>query len=321
MSTTPLPSFDRAALRDSAAAASTRGRASWSGLLRLSLVTVPIKAYPAAMTTSETHCHQLHADCGQRIRYVKQCPIHGPVEAGAIVNGYPYAKDQYVVIDDDQLDQLRAPADRALCLERFLDVADFDPALFAGRCLYLMPDGMGAHHPYAVLSAVLRDKQKVAMGRVVMSGCRRLVLIRPTSAILSMHVLHYPAQVRPAVQWEVEVRAPHITDAEKDLAGQLIDAHTQPVNWSEYRDDRAEQMAVLVQATLEKRPPITAPTEPTPILSLQEALQQSLAAALARPSSPSQVTKDGAKHRAVVAVKRPRRMRTEQAQPPSRRRA
>ena len=106
MSTTPIPPSDRAALP---AAASPRGRASWSGLLRLSLVTIPVKAYPATTTTTETHCHQLHADCGQRIRYLKNCPIHGPVEAGAIVSGYPYAPDQYVVIDDDQLDQLRAP--------------------------------------------------------------------------------------------------------------------------------------------------------------------------------------------------------------------
>jgi DNA end-binding protein Ku len=280
MSTTPTTSFDRAALP---AAGTVRGRASWSGLLRLSLVSVPVKAYPATATTAETHCHQLHADCGQRIRYVKQCPVHGPVETGAIVSGYPYAQGQYVVIDDDQLDQLRAPADRALCLERFLDVADFDPVLFAGRSLYLVPDGVVAHHPYAVLGAALREKRKLAVGRIVMSGYRRLVLIRPTGAVLGMHVLHYPAQVRPAATWEAQLRPTPVADSEKNLAGQLIDAHTQPVNWSEYRDDRTEQLAILVQAALDQRPPIAAPAEPVPILSLVEALQQSVAAALKQP--------------------------------------
>src|SRR6516162_7526502 len=97
-----------------AAAAPARGRASWSGLLRLSLVAVPVKAYPATSTIPEHRCHQLHVGCGQRIRYEKHCPQHGKVEAGAIVSGYPYAPDQYVVIDDDQLDQLRPAPDRAL---------------------------------------------------------------------------------------------------------------------------------------------------------------------------------------------------------------
>ena len=261
MSVLPSPSADRAALGDSAAAA-PRGRASWSGLLRLSLVSVPVKAYPATTTTSDTHCHQLHADCGQRIRYVKQCPIHGPVEAGAIVSGYPYAHDQYVVIDDDQLDQLRAPADRALCLEHFIDAADFDPALFSGRCLYLLPDGMAAQHPYAVLSAAFRERHCWAVGRVVLSGYRRLVLVRPAGLVLTMHVLHYPAQVRSVAPLESQLRPAPVSEAERDLAGKLIEAHSQSVDWSDYRDDRTEQFAALVQAAIEKRPLLPVPAAP-----------------------------------------------------------
>src|SRR6476646_771535 len=89
------------------AAPAPRGRPSWSGLLQLSLVTVPVKAYPAVSTSDARHFHQLHADCGQRIRYEKRCPIHGPVEAAAIAKGYPYAPDQYVVVEADELDKLR----------------------------------------------------------------------------------------------------------------------------------------------------------------------------------------------------------------------
>ena len=145
-----------------------------------------------------------------------------------------------------------------------------------------MPDGMVAHYPYAVLSAALRERRKWAVGRVVMSGQRRLVLVRPSASVLSMHVLHYPAQVRPAAAVEPE---PQISDAEKDLAGKLIDAQTQPVNWSEYRDDRAEQLAVLVQAAIDKRPPVPAPAEVLPMLPLLEALQKSVAALGNHPDS------------------------------------
>ena len=275
----PASTLDAAAPARPAAAV-PRGRASWSGLLRLSLVAVPVKAYPAVSSTPEYRCHQLHAGCGQRIRYEKHCPVHGQIDAGAIVSGYPYAPDRYVVIDDDQLDQLRPAPDRALCLERFLEAEQFDPALFSGRSLYLLPDGLAAQHPYLVLSQALHERRKWALGRVVLSGHRRLVLVRPAGTILALHVLHFPAQVRPSSSWQAELRAGPIHPAEKDLAAKLIDATAQPIVWSEYRDDRAEQMAALVQAALEKRPLTPPPAEPVPVLPLLEALQESVAAAL-----------------------------------------
>ena len=144
--------------------ATARGRASWSGLLQLSLVTIPVKAYPAASTSQQIHFNQLHAGCGQRIRYEKHCPVHGKVEAGAIVSGYAYAPDQYVVIDQAELEPLRPAKERALCLERFVDPHQLDPALFSGRTLYLMPDGLAAQHAYAVLTQVLGQRRKKRSG-------------------------------------------------------------------------------------------------------------------------------------------------------------
>jgi DNA end-binding protein Ku len=249
------------------------------------LVAVPIKAYPATTTSSETHCHQLHADCGQRIRYEKHCPHHGKVEAGAIVSGYPYAPNQYLVLDDDQLDQLRPAQDRALCLERFLDPDQFDPALFSGRTLYLLPDGLAAQHPYAVLRQALQERRQWAVGRVVLSGHRRLALVRPAAGVLTLHVLHYPAQVRSRTSWEAELRGGTISAAGQDLAAKLIDASTQPIDWSAYRDDSADQLAALVEATLQGRALTPVVEAKVPVLPLLEASQQSVAAALAGQTS------------------------------------
>ena len=99
-------------------AAPPSNRPTWSGLLQLSLVGIPVKAYPAVRTTEAGHFHLLHADCGQRIRYAKQCPIHGTVDSAAIVRGFAYAPDRHVVLDPAELDALRPPRDRALRLER-----------------------------------------------------------------------------------------------------------------------------------------------------------------------------------------------------------
>jgi non-homologous end joining protein Ku len=133
----------------------------------------------------------------------------------------------------------------------------------------------------------------VGRGRVVLSGHRRLALVRPVGTVLTLHVLYYPAQVRPCTPWEAELRAGPVSAAEKDLAGKLIDAGSQPVDWSAYRDDRAEQLAALVQAALEKRPPTPAPAEPVPLLPLLEALQKSVAAARGNQAPPPTAAGNG----------------------------
>ena len=265
--------------------ASGRGRASWSGLLQLSLVTIPVKAYPAASTSQQIHFNQLHAGCGQRIRYEKHCPVHGKVEAGAIVSGYAYAPEQYVVIDQAELEPLRPPQERALCLERFVDPQQLDPALFSGRTLYLMPDGLAAQHAYAVLTQVLGQRRKWAVGRVVLGGHRVLALVRPIGHLLALHVLHFPEQLRSADALPPLFRTDTASPEEQHLAGLLIDAACQPIPWSDYRDDSAEQLRTLIQAKLEGRTLAAPVAEEIPILQLVDALKRSVAQALHEPSS------------------------------------
>jgi len=256
--------------------ASSRGRASWSGLLQLSLVTIPVKAYPAACTSQQIHFHQLHAGCGQRIRYEKHCPLHGQVQAGAIVSGYAYAPDQYVILDPAELEALRPAKERALVLERFVAPEDVDPALFSGRTLYLMPDGLAAQHAYAVLAEGLGQRRKWALGRVVLAGHRVLALVRPCGPYLALHVLHFPEHLRAAHALPPLPPAAAATAEEQHLAGLLIDAASQPIAWSAYRDDSAAQLQTIIQAKLEGRTLTPPAAEETPFLQLVDALKRSL---------------------------------------------
>src|SRR5262245_13734816 len=98
-------------------------RPSWSGLLQLSLVGIPVKAYASVRSHEGSDFHMLHAGCGQRLRYLKHCPTHGPVPAEDIVRGYEYAKGKHLVLDAAELEALRPVRDRALRLERFIDPA------------------------------------------------------------------------------------------------------------------------------------------------------------------------------------------------------
>jgi DNA end-binding protein Ku len=254
-----------------------RGRPSWSGLLRISLVAVPVKAYAAVSSRrSPPPAHLLHAGCGQRIAYHKHCPRHGAVPAEAIVRGYEYAPDQYVVVEPHELDQLRPARDKALVVEQCVPVAQVDPVLFAGRSLYLLPDGPAAQHPYGVLADALREAGQGALGRVVLSSQRQLVLVRPAGRVLVLDVLHYPAQVRSAAAWEAELLACAAGAGERALAGKLIALCSGPVDWERYRDTSAEELAALLQAKIAQQPPAAPADEPV-LLNLLDALKQSLA--------------------------------------------
>jgi DNA end-binding protein Ku len=242
------------------------------------LVSVPVKAFAAVTSTSVSQFHLLHADCGKRISYAKQCPQHGAVEGDAIVKGYEFATDRYIVVEPQELEQLRPPRDKALVLEQFIPVADIPLSFFAGRSLYLIPDGPAAHHPYGVLVEAFHQADRAALGRVVLSNQRQLVLVRAASGLLALDVLHYPAQVRSTASWEADLPPCAATDVERELAAQLIALASTPVDWTLYRDNSAEELAALVEAKRARQAPPPVSEEPV-VLRLLDALKQSVAAA------------------------------------------
>lgn len=257
-------------------------RPTWSGLLRFHLVCVPLRAYPAVAPATATPLHLLHADCGQRIRLDKRCPIHGSLAADAIVRGFAAAPGHHVIVEPEELQRLRPARDRELLLEHCLPAHQVDPSLYAGHSLYLLPDGPAACHPYAVLAEAFRQTQRWAVGRVVLSTHRRLVLVRPTSRWLLLDLLHYPAQVRAAPQSAAAMPGDPAAAAELPLARQLLDAASGPLDWTQFRDRSAEEWAALVQAKLTQQP-VEAAASPAAGGPLLEALRQSVAATQAAP--------------------------------------
>ena len=258
-------------------AAPQRARASWTGILQLSLLAVPVKAYPAVSTTDSIRFNQLHASCKQRIRYEKHCPIHGKVEAAEIVKGYPYAPDQYVVIDDAELERLRPPKEKALLLEQFVEVDQVEPVMLSGRTLYLFPDGLAAQRPYLLLTEAMQRRACCAVGRIIMSGRRYGVAVRPLRRLLALHVLHDPALVRTTATLEADLRDGTPSPEELNLACTLIDSVSGPLDWSRLRDDTPEKLMQLIEAKLEGRQVPVAEEEPVEVLQLLDALKQSVA--------------------------------------------
>src|SRR5436309_4016380 len=159
-------------------------RSSWKGFLKLSLVSVPVKAYTAtASGGAEVHLNQLHAECHSRINYKKTCPIHGEVANDQIVSGFEHAKGQYVIVDTDELDKLRSEDDKAINIDSFVKAGTLDPVYCTGKTYYLVPDGPIGQKPYAVLHDGMVDLDRQAIARVVMHGREQVVLLRAMNGL------------------------------------------------------------------------------------------------------------------------------------------
>src|ERR1044072_784241 len=146
-------------------------RSSWKGFLKLSLVSIPVKAYTATTSSGrDIRLNQLHAECHSRINYKKTCPVHGEIPNDQIVSGYEFAKGQYVVIDTDELDKLRSPAEKAVTIQSFVERDDVPDRYLCGRTLYLVPDGLVGQKPYNLLHRVMTESGRVGFAQVVMGG-------------------------------------------------------------------------------------------------------------------------------------------------------
>src|SRR6185436_12501090 len=133
------PAHWNAAMRPAKGHAMAMSRSVWSGFIRFSLVAVPVKAFTAAASGGgDISLNQLHKGCNSRIQYKKTCPVHGEVKAEEIVSGYEFDKGQYVVIDPDEVDKLRTPADKAINVQAFVTPEQFDPRYFNGKHYYLL---------------------------------------------------------------------------------------------------------------------------------------------------------------------------------------
>jgi DNA end-binding protein Ku len=257
--------------------------ASWKGFLKLSLVSVPVKAYTATATSSEISLHQLHAKTHTRIQYKKFAPEVGEVSGEEIVKGYEYAKGQYVIIDEDELDKLRTESDKSIRIDGFLKPDDLSSVYYGGRTYYLTPDGPVGQKPYSLLLKSMQANGVSAIAEVVISQKEQVVLLRPVDGILAMTVLNRKDEVKPASAFKDEIAETQVSEAEMSLADTLIKASLiKDFDFSRYRDVYKEKLTKLIQMKIEGQEVVQVrePEEPK-IINLMEALKASVAEAQA----------------------------------------
>jgi len=252
-------------------------RAFWTGHLRLSLVNIPVKLYPATTSERTIAFHQIHEPSGKRVRYQKVAPGVGPVENEEITKGYEYEKGKYVLIDPKEIDELKLESKQTIELVRFVDEDAID-ARYYETPYYLLPDGEMADEGYVIVQKALKDTGKVGVGQFILRGHGNIVAIKPCGKGLLLEVLRHADEVRSADTLFKEIADVKIDKEALDLAKELIQRKTGKFEPEQFKDEYTEAVWELINAKLEHRAPAIVTGEPSTakIINIMDALKKSM---------------------------------------------
>lgn len=252
-------------------------RANWKGFLRLSLVTCPVALYPATSESEKVSFNQLNRKTGHRIKYAKVDADTGEEVANEdIVKGYKVDTDTFIEVTKEELENVALESTRTIEIDEFVDRSEIDPRYLI-RPYYLCPDGKVGHDAFAVIRETIREMNKVAIGRVVLTNREHIIALEPLDKGLMGTLLRYPYEVRAAEEYFDDIQDVKVTKDMLDLARHIVNqkaGHFEPDKF----EDQYE--TALVDLINQKRAgkPITAKARPRGenVVDLMDALRKSI---------------------------------------------
>jgi DNA end-binding protein Ku len=227
--------------------AQTRSIASLT--ISFGLVAIPVKLYSATVSTERISFNLLRKGDGSRVKQQYIAVADGKlVERVDMVKGYEFAKDQYVMFDNEEIKALEETNSAAIDIIQFVPLDSVDPVYFTGT-YFLAPDKGGAK-PYTLLATALRKAGQCGLGRWVSRGKEHIVILRPMEDGLAMHQLHFQAEVRQFKDLGVEPAK--VSDAELKLAEQLVDhLKTTRFDPNQFVDEYKQRVEAAIQEKIE----------------------------------------------------------------------
>jgi len=261
-------------------------RVLWKGAISFGLVTVPISLVSAAEPRETLAFNLLHRKDRSRIVEKRFCTKENvEVDWKDIVKGYQYAKNQYVVVTDEDFARVRVPATQTFDIRRFVPAADVEGLYFTSP-YYVTPQGKAAVKAYALLRDALRAAGKLAIGTIVLRQREHLAALEPVDEALVLTTMRYAHEIRRPSGLDLPASGKGWTDSEMKLARQLIATLSGAWDPAEYRDTYSEALRQSIEAKVEGKEP-TAPelAAPSRVTDLMEALKRSLAERPRRPAA------------------------------------
>jgi DNA end-binding protein Ku len=261
-------------------------RSIWNGVISFGMVSIPVKLYNAT-ESKDVSFHQLHQVCGSRLKQLRWCPnCDREVEWGEIDRGYEYAKEQHVVLTEEDMSKLPLPSKRSIDLSAFVRAEEIDPVYY-DKSYYLEPEDTGKK-PYALLMRALKDKELTAVATIAIRNKERLCALRPYDGTMILETLLYPDEIR--VQKGTDLPNVKISASELKMAFSLIDLMAHTFKPEEYKDRYREAVMEVIEAKLTGAEIVQAPAAPKgKVVDLMDALKASVAAAKDRKQTPAKV--------------------------------
>jgi DNA end-binding protein Ku len=273
-------------------------RANWKGFLRLSLVTCPVALYPATSESEKISFNQLNRQTGHRIKYLKVDADTGDeVPNEDIVKGYELEKGQFIEVSKEELEELALESTRTIEIDEFVDKADIDPRYLI-RPYYLRPDGKVGHDAFAMIRETIREMNKVAIGRVVLTNRKHIIALEAMDKGLVGTLLRYPYEVRSEQEYFDEIQDVKVTKDMLDLAKHIVNQKAGNFDPDKFED---HYESALVELINQKRAGKVIRPKERPkgenVVDLMEALRQSVG----REAAPAKAGKPTKKPRKAAA--------------------
>jgi DNA end-binding protein Ku len=253
-------------------------RAYWKGTLKLSLVSCPVVLYPAATSVEKTRFHMINKETGNRL---KQQMVD--VETGDVVEsdqkgrGYEVSKGKYVEVEPEELEAVQIESNHTIDIDSFVPRDEIDKR-YLDRPYYIAPDGKTAVEAFAVIRDAMKDKDRVALARIVLSNREHVVAIEPLGKGLLGTTLRYPYELRDEDQFFDDIKNPKITKDMIELASHILDSKAEHFDPSKFRDEYETALKALVKRKAAGKPVKVVEKEERSdnVINLMDALRQSL---------------------------------------------
>ena len=229
-------------------------RSMWRGAIQFGLVTIPVRLYLATESRGISF-NMLHESCLNRIQMKTYCPHHDEViSRGDTVKGYEYAKDQYVVITEDDLASVPLKTVRSIEIEKFVPALPQrdEPARYVKQAYYVEPEAIGKK-AYALLREVLAEQGLAAICKVVIKDREALAALNPQGGTMVLETLHWPDEIRATDELDLPGDEIEVKPAERAMAAQLIAAMTGSFDPAEYRDEYRAALEEVIDAKVQGR--------------------------------------------------------------------
>jgi len=220
-------------------------RPYWKGQIRLALVSIPVEIYSATKSGATIAFNQIHEPSGKRIKYEKVVPGIGPVDVDEIVKGFEYAKGEYVLLDEEEIEGVKLESKKTLELTQFVESQDIDEIYFE-KPYYVVPADELAEEAFIVLREALRRSNKVGLGQLAMRGREYVVSVKACGRGIVMETLRYADEVNKAASYFRDIGESDPDEELLDLATTLIDKKTGKFDATDFHDRYVEALRELI---------------------------------------------------------------------------